>query len=54
MSEDLSVYDKAVYSILCSYASSTDQSCFPSYQTISKKAGRSRRKVIAVIAKLWL
>ena len=52
MSEDLSVYDKAVYSILCSYANSTDRSCFPSYQTISKKAGCSRRKVIAVIANL--
>ena len=52
MSEDLSVYDKAVYSILCSYANSTDRSCFPSYQTIANKAGCSRRKVIAVIANL--
>jgi len=52
MSEDLDVYDKTVYSILCSYASSTDRSCFPSYQTIANKAVCSRRKVIAVIAKL--
>ena len=52
MSEDLDVYDKTVYSILCSYASSIDHSCFPSYQTIARKAGCSRRKVIAVIANL--
>jgi len=52
MSEDLNVYDKAVYSILCSYANSTDRSSFPSYQTIANKAVCSRRKVIAVIAKL--
>ncbi len=52
MSEDLSVYDKTVYAILCSYANSTDRSCYPSYQTIARKAGCSRRKVIAVIANL--
>ena len=52
MSEDLDVYDKTVYSILCSYASSVDRSCFPSYQTIARKASCSRRKVIAVIANL--
>ena len=52
MSEDLDVYDKAVYAILCSYASSTDRSCFPSYQTIANKSGCSRRKVISVIANL--
>jgi len=52
MSEELDVYDKTVYAVLCSYASSTDRSCFPSYQTIAKKAGCSRRKVISVIAKL--
>ena len=52
MSENLSVYDKTVYAILCSYANSTDRSCSPSYQTIARKAGCSRRKVIAVIANL--
>ena len=52
MSEDLDVYDKTVYSILCSYANSTDRSCFPSYQTIARKASCSRRKAIAVIANL--
>ena len=52
MSEDLDVYDKTVYAILCSYANNTDRSCFPSYQTIARKAGCSRRKVISVIAHL--
>jgi hypothetical protein len=52
MSEKLSVYDKTVYAILCSYANSTDRCCFPSYQTIARKSGCSRRKVIAVIANL--
>ena len=50
-SESLSVYDKALYAILCSYASS-DGSCYPSYSTLARKAGCSRRKVIAVISNL--
>jgi hypothetical protein len=37
MSEELSICDKAVYAILCSYANSTDRSCFLSYQTIARK-----------------
>lgn len=52
MNEGLSVYDKAVYCILCSYASNTDKSCYPSYKTIARKAGCSRRKVISVISHL--
>ncbi len=52
MSENLSVYDKTVYAILCSYANSADRSCYPSYQTIARKSCCSRRKVIAVIADL--
>jgi ribosomal protein S19E (S16A) len=52
MSEELSVYDKTVYAILCAYANSTDRSCFPSYKTIARKSGCSRRKVIAVVANL--
>ena len=39
MDESLSVYDKAVYCILCSYADRDSRSCFPSYQTIARKAG---------------
>lgn len=52
LNEALSVYDKAIYCILCSYASNTDKSCYPSYKTIARKAGCSRRKVISVISHL--
>ena len=50
--ETLSVYDKTVYAVLCTYASNTDKSCYPSYQTIARKAGCSRSKTIEVMAKL--
>lgn len=52
MSGQLSAHEIAVYVVLCAYASSTDKSCFPSYQTIGEKAGISRRKAIDVIAAL--
>lgn len=52
MSETLTAYEIAVYCILCAYASSTDQSCYPSYQTIARKSGCSRRTAIRVIAHL--
>jgi len=52
MNEQLSIYDKAVYCVLCAYASNTNKSCYPSYQNIARKAGCSRRKVIDVIANL--
>lgn len=52
MDETLSVYDKAVYCILCAYADKDSRSCFPSYQTIARKAGCSRRKAISVVAHL--
>lgn len=52
MNETLSVYDKAIYCILCAYADKDSRSCFPSYQTIARKAGCSRRKVISVVAHL--
>lgn len=52
MNESLSVYDKAVYCILCAYADKDSRSCFPSYQTIARKAGCSRRKAISVVAHL--
>lgn len=38
MNESLSAYDKAVYCILCAYADKDSRSCFPSYQTIARKA----------------
>lgn len=50
--ETLSIYEKMVYCVLCAFANSQDGTCFPSYQTIAKKAGCSRRKVIEVIAAL--
>lgn len=52
MDETLSVYDKAAYCILCAYADKDSRSCFPSYQTIARKAGCSRRKAISVVAHL--
>jgi hypothetical protein len=52
MSEQLSIYDKAVYCTLCAFASNFDKSCYPSYQTIARKARCSRRKVIDVISHL--
>lgn len=52
MDESLSVYDKMVYCILCAYADKDSRSCFPSYQTIARKAGCSRRKAISVVAHL--
>ncbi|MDL2232182.1 helix-turn-helix domain-containing protein [Ruminococcaceae bacterium OttesenSCG-928-L11] len=52
MNEELTVYDKTIYAILCSYANYEDGSCFPSYKTIARKAGCSRRKAIATVAKL--
>ena len=43
MSGQLSVYELAVYLVLCAYADSREGTCFPSYQTIAGKAGCSRR-----------
>lgn len=52
MSGQLSVYELAVYLILCAYADSREGTCFPSYQTIARKAGCSRRKAIDAVARL--
>lgn len=52
MSGQLSVYELAVYLILCAYADSREGTCFPSYQTIAGKAGCSRRKAIDAVARL--
>jgi len=48
----LSVYELAVYVVLCAYADHQDATCFPSYQTIARRAGCSRRKAIDTIARL--
>ncbi len=52
MSGQLSVYELAVYLVLCAYADSREGTCFPSYQTIASKAGCSRRKAIDAVARL--
>ena len=52
MSGQLSVYELAVYLVLCAYADSREGTCFPSYQTIAGKAGCSRRKAIDAVDRL--
>ena len=52
LSEDLNVYQKVIYCILCAYASNADKRCYPSYSTIAEKAGCSRKKAIDTIAEL--
>jgi DNA-binding MarR family transcriptional regulator len=52
LSEEIGLYEKAVYCVLCAYANNDDRSCYPSYDTIARKAGCSRSKVIKVIAAL--
>ena len=52
MNGQLSVYELAVYLVLCAYADSREGTCFPSYQTIASKAGCSRRKAIDAVARL--
>ena len=52
MSGQLSVYELAVYLVLCAYTDSQEGTCFPSYQTIAGKAGCSRRKAIDAVARL--
>ena len=42
-------YEKLTYVILCAFASNKDNTCYPSYQTIAKKTGCSRRKTISNI-----
>lgn len=49
--EDLSIYEKMIYIVLIRY-SDEESCCFPSYRTISKKAGCSERQVSNVLKKL--
>ena len=51
-SEELSVYEKIVYCVLCSFADNKTGICYPSYETIAARAGCSRRKAIACIETL--
>lgn len=50
--EIIGVYGIAVYSVLAMYANNATQETFPSYATIAKSIGCSRRKVISVIDNL--
>lgn len=52
MCEYMSPILKTVYSLACCYASLDDSSCYPSYTTIAKKAGISRRTAIRAIKTL--
>lgn len=49
--EDLSIYEKMIYIVLIRY-SDEESCCFPSYKTISKKAGCSERQVSNVLKRL--
>lgn len=49
----LGPYGLAVYMALCRYANQ-DSECWPSYNTIAKGTGMSRRQVIREIAKMEL
>jgi len=50
--EELTIYEKMVYVVLRSYANSQDDTAFPSYETIAKKASMSKRKAIDCVEKL--
>jgi len=48
---ELYIYQKMVYIVLCSHANDNN-TCFPSYATIAKEVGCSKRKIISVISEL--
>ncbi len=48
----LSVYDKAVYAALCSFANPQHRSCYPSLAAIAERAGCSKRRVQESLATL--
>ena len=50
-SEKLTIYQKMVYMVLCSHANQSN-ACFPSYSTIARECGCSKRKVIDTIGEL--
>lgn len=52
ISKYLTIYEKAIYGVLCAHASNNDKSCYPSYNTIAKEAGCSRPKAIETVASL--
>jgi DNA-binding Lrp family transcriptional regulator len=50
--DNLTVYEKMVYIVLCRFASNKTDRCYPSYETIAKRAGCSRPKCIQVVKSL--
>jgi DNA-binding MarR family transcriptional regulator len=48
----IGAYGIAVYTVLARFASHSDQSCYPSYQTIAKRLRLSRRKVVQGVCQL--
>ena len=52
LSENLSSYEKLIYSILSAFSDKNDKTCYPSYETIAKKAGCKRRKAIDILTRL--
>lgn len=50
--EELTTHEKMVYIVLRSYANSQDDTAFPSYDTIAKKASMHRRTAIKCVEKL--
>ena len=50
--EELTIYDKMVYTVLCMFANPKTRSCYPSLETIAKHAGCSSRKAFDVVNKL--
>ena len=52
--EEFDIYEKVVYMVLCRHANVHTAVAFPSYLTIAKKAGCSRRKAIDAVASIVL
>jgi hypothetical protein len=52
--EEFDIYEKVIYMVLCRHANIYTATAFPSYLTIAKKAGCSRRKAIDSVASMVL
>jgi hypothetical protein len=52
--EEFDIYEKIIYMVLCRHANIYTATAFPSYNTIAKKSGCSRRKAIDSVASMVL
>lgn len=50
--EEFDIYERMTYIVLLRFANSNTMSCYPSYDTLAKYVGCSKRKVIEVIKSL--